>query len=184
MSTAHAAQAILMFVMVPLWIVSGTLDWLCHRRTRIQDTSGLPENAFHWLLMAEGGLVLLSIALLEINAAVLLLAFAGFLAHELTTYVELRYTVSRRNVQPVEQMIHSFMELLPLAILALLAAMQWDEVRALFGEGTPSLDLRSKDEPWPATWLAACGLAVLVLNVLPMAEETLRCVRARHRADT
>jgi hypothetical protein len=181
MSTAQAAQAILMYVLVPLWIVAGTLDWLCHRRTRIQDTSGLPENAFHWLLLAEGGLVLLSIALLEVNAGVLLLAFAGFLAHELTTYVELRYTVSRRNVQPVEQMIHSFMELMPLAILALLAAMQWEQVLALLGDGTPSLDLRAKDEPWPATWLLACGVAVLALNLLPMAEETLRCLRARRR---
>jgi hypothetical protein len=181
MSTAQAAQAILMYVMVPLWIAAGTADWLCHRRTRIEHTSGLRENALHWLLLAEGGLVLLAIALLQLTAAVLLLAFAGFLAHELTTYLELRYTVARRNVQPVEQMIHSFMELLPLAILALVAAMAWNEVFALFGDGSPSLDLRPKDEPWPVAWLLSSGAAVLLLNVLPMAEETLRCLRARRQ---
>ena len=182
MSTAEAAQAILMYALVPLWIAAGTLDWLCHRRTRIQDTSGLPENAFHWVLLAEGGLVLLAVALLEINAAVLLLAFCGFLAHELTTYVELRYTVSRREVRPVEQMVHSFMELLPLAILCLVAAMQWEQVLALFGDGSPDFDLVAKQQPWPAGWLVGAAAAVLLLNVLPMAEETLRCLRAlRHR---
>jgi hypothetical protein len=179
MYAADAAQALLMYVLVPLWIAAGLADWFCHRRTAIARTSGLRENAFHWVLLAQGGLVLAAIALLEINAGVLLLAFAGFLAHELTTYVELRYTVARRQVRPVEQMVHSFMELLPLAILCLAAAMQWAQVRALFGEGAPDFALQPKAAPWPAGWLLATAGAVLLLNVLPMAEETVRCVRGR-----
>jgi hypothetical protein len=177
MTTVEAARAILMYVLVPLWIAAGLADWACHRATAIEATSGLRENLLHWLLLAQGGLVLLVIATCEIDAAVLLLAFAGFLAHELTTYLELRYTVARREVRPVEQMVHSFMELLPLAILALLAAMQWDQVLALFDDGTPDFDLRTKIDPWPAPYLAAAGLAVLVLNILPMVEETIRCLR-------
>ena len=182
MNAADAAQALLMGVLVPLWIAAGLVDWLCHRRTAIARTSGLRENAFHWALLAQGGLVLAAIALLEINAAVLLLAFAGFLAHELTTYVELRYTVARREVRPVEQMVHSFMELLPLAILCLAAAMQWDQVAALFGDGEPDFVLEPKAVPWPAGWLLATAGAVLLLNVLPMAEETARCIRGRAAA--
>lgn len=109
----------------------------------------------------------------------MLLAFAGFLAHELTSYLELRYTVARREIRPVEQMVHSFMELLPLAILALLAVLQWDQVLALFDAGTPDFGLQPKARPWPPAYLVTVGLAVLVLNVLPMAEETIRCLRAR-----
>lgn len=168
-----------MYGVVPLWIAAGLADWACHRSTAIARTSGLRENLLHWLLMAQGGLVLLAVALCEVDAAVLLLAFAGFLAHEVTTYLELRYTVAKREVRPVEQMVHSFMELLPLAILALLAVMQWDQVLALFDTGKPEFGLQPKAQPWPPAYLAAVGLAVLVFNVLPMVEETIRCVRDR-----
>jgi hypothetical protein len=181
MSTAESAQAVLMYGVIPLWIAAGVADWACHRSTAIERTSGLPENLLHWLLLAEGGLVLLAVALFEVDAAVLLIAFAGFLAHELTTYLELRYTVEKRQVRPVEQMVHSFMELMPLAILALLALMRWDQVLALFDAGTPDFGLAMKAPAWPPAYLAATGLAVLVLNVLPMVEETVRCVRARGR---
>jgi hypothetical protein len=178
-SSVAAAEALVMYAVVPLWIAAGLADWACHRSTRIERTSGLRENLLHWLLLAEGGLVLVAVALFEVNAAVLLIAFAGFLAHELTTYLELRYTVPRREVRPVEQMVHSFMELLPLVILALLAVMQWDQVLALFDAGRPDFGLAFKDQPWPLPYLAAAGLAVLVSNVLPMVEETIRCLRRR-----
>jgi hypothetical protein len=124
---------------------------------------------------------LIAVAFLEINAAVLLLVSAAFVAHEITTWVELRYTVPLREVRPIEQMIHSFMELLPLAMLMLLAAMRWGEVSALFEGGTPDLDLRPKSDPWPAPYLLGAGLAVLLFNILPMAEESLRCARADRR---
>jgi hypothetical protein len=179
MSSKDVAEMILMFAVIPLWILAGFADWLCHRRTGIERTSGLPENIFHWLLIAEGGLALLSVVLLEVNAAVMLLVLAAFLAHEASTYLELRYTVPLRQVGPFEQMVHSYMEILPLVILALLATMRWDQVMALIDGGAPDLSLRSKLDPWPAEYLFALGLGVLVLNLMPLTEETVRCVRDR-----
>jgi hypothetical protein len=178
MSAADAAEALLMYAVVPLWIAAGLADWACHRRTAIERTSGLPENAFHWLLLAEGGVALLAVALLEIDAAVLLVVVAAFVAHEATTYVELRYTVPRREVRPLEQMVHSFMEILPLAMLGVVAVLAWDQVLALF-HGTAQFALRPKQDPWPLRYLAGIAAAVLLLNVLPMAEEGVRCWRAR-----
>ena len=175
----HAAELVLMVAVIPLWIFMGLADWWCHRRSAIEHTSGLPENVFHWFLLGEAGLGLLAVALLEINAAVVLVVFASFVAHELTTYLELRYTVPLRHVGPLEQMIHSFMELLPLVVLALLAVMKWDQVTALFGAGTPDFDLRPKSDPWPAAYLLWMAAAVVLFNVLPMAEEGLRCLRFR-----
>ena len=172
------AEVVLMAGIIPLWILSGVADWWCHRRTGIERTSGLPENAFHWLLLAEGGVALLAVALLEIDAAVLLVVFAAFLAHEVTTYVELRYTVPRREVRPLEQMVHSFMEILPLAMLGVVAVLAWDQVLALF-QGTAEFALRLKKEPWPVSYLLSVAGAVLLLNVMPMAEEGVRCWRAR-----
>jgi hypothetical protein len=176
-NTVDAARWLLMFAVMPVWILAGLVDWWCHRRTGIERTSGLPENLFHWLLFAEMGAALLAVGLLEINAAVLLVVFAAFLAHEATTFVELRYTVPRREVRPFEQMVHSFMEILPLMVLALLAVMAWDQVLALFGAGAPDFTLRPKAEPWPASYLLATAGAVLAFNVLPLAEEGLRCLR-------
>ena len=174
-----AAELLLMAAVVPLWIAAGLADWWCHRRTRIEHTSGLRENLFHWVLLAEGGVALLAAALLEVTAGVLLVVLAAFLAHEATTYVELRYTVPRREVRPGEQMVHSFMEILPLALLALLTVAGWEQVQALFGAGAADFGLRWKSQPWPVAWLAGAALAVAAFNVLPMAEESLRCLRAR-----
>lgn len=173
----EAARLLLMYAVFPLWVAAGLADWACHRRTRIERTSGLPENAFHWALFAQMGLAIVAVGLLEVNAAVLLLVFAAFLAHELTTYVELRYTVPRREVGPLEQMVHSFMELLPLVMLALLATMAWDQALALFGIGEPDFSLRAKEQPWPPGYLLSAFAAAAVLNALPLAEETLRCWR-------
>jgi hypothetical protein len=175
----NAAELLLMFVVIPVWIAAGLLDWWCHRRTAIERTSGWPENAFHWLLFAEAGVAVLAVGLLEIDAAVLLLVCTAFLAHEVTTFIELRYVVPLRRVGPLEQMVHSFMEILPLAMLALLAVMQWDQVQALTGAGVADFSLRAKEHPWPAGYLLGVAAAVLLFNILPLAEEGVRCWRAR-----
>lgn len=182
MSNAEAAQLILMYGLFPLWVAAGFADWWCHRASGIEASSGLRENGFHWLLLAQVGAALLGIALLEVTAAILLLVFAAFLAHEATTYVELRYTVALREVRPFEQMVHSFMELLPLAALALLAVMEWDQAVALFGDGMPDFGLRPKMQPWPTAYLLTGLAGVVLFGLLPLAEETLRCWRAARRA--
>jgi hypothetical protein len=179
MSAAGAAEALLMFAVVPLWIAAGLVDWACHRRTGIERTSGWPESVFHWILFAQGGVVLLAAAFLEVTAGVLLLVSAAFLAHEATAWIELRQVVPLREVRPAEQMVHSFMEILPLAVLALLAVIAWDQARALFGAGVADFDLRAKALPWPPAYLLAAGASVLAFNALPLAEEAVRCLRAR-----
>jgi hypothetical protein len=179
-SSAAIADLLVMDALIPLWIAAGLADWTCHRATAIERTSGIAENALHWLLLAEGGVALLAATLLQVNAGVLLLVFAAFLAHELTTYIELRYTVQRREVRPVEQMVHSFMELLPLLLLAVLAVIGWPQVLALFdGAATPDFSLLPRDQPLPAGYLVAAAAGVLLFNVIPLAEESWRCLRRR-----
>jgi hypothetical protein len=181
---ADAAPAILMFVVFPLWVLAGLLDWACHRRTHIERTSGLKENLLHLLMMAEVGLAMLAVALLKVNAAVLLLVLVVFLVHELTVYWDLHYTTPLRPVRPFEQMVHSFLELLPLLSLALLAAGQWDQARALFGGGpaAPDFSLRPKSEPLPPAFFAGGFAAAVLLNGLPLLEETWRCWKERASA--
>lgn len=175
---ADAARLILMYGVFPVWIAAGLADWACHRRAGIEHTAGLRENLLHWLLFAEIGVAMAAVAVLEVNAAILLLVLFAIVAHEATVLLELRYAVSMRRVEPVEQMVHSFLELLPLASLFLLAAMHWDQVQAL-AQGRPDFSLAPKRVPWPSGYLVAALAAVTVLNVLPLAEEAWRCLSSR-----
>jgi hypothetical protein len=178
----ETAQLVLMYVALPLLVLAGLADWWCHRRTRIERTSGLPENLYHWLLFGEMGLAILAVALLEVNAAILLLVFAAFLAHELTTWLELHYTVPLRQVGPGEQMVHSFLEVVPLLVLALLVVAHWDQARSLLDESMPDFQLRWKEQPWPASYLLGGAVVVTVCNLVPLAEESWRCWRSRRMA--
>jgi hypothetical protein len=173
---AQPAGLLIAFAVFPLWVASGLADWACHRATRIATTSGLRENLLHLLMFAEMGIAVVAMALLEVNAAVLAIVAAAFLVHELTVWWDLRLSVPVREVRPIEQMVHSFQEVLPLAVLALLAVIGWDQL------ATPDWALRWKDEPLPPPLLAAGALLVLLFNALPLAQETWACLRARRAA--
>jgi hypothetical protein len=176
---ADAARLILMYAVLPLWIAAGLADWACHRRSVIEHTAGLKENLLHWVLFGQVGVAMVAVALLEVNAAVLLIVLAAWLLHQATVLFELRYAVSMRRVDPVEQMVHSLLEVLPLASLLLLAAMHWDQALALLGPGPADFSLRWKAEPWPASYLVGALAAVAVFNILPLVEESWRCISSR-----
>jgi hypothetical protein len=74
----------LLYFLYPLWLVVGVADYLCHRLTRIEHTSGLPESMFHLAQFGQIGLPLLAGLLLELNASMLLLMLLAALAHTLT----------------------------------------------------------------------------------------------------
>ena len=168
---AHPAGLLIAFVVVPLWVATGFADWACHRATRIDRTSGLRENLLHQLMFLQAGIAVTAMALLQVNAAVLAIVGAMFLVHELTVWWDLRVSVPVRAVRPFEQMVHSFQELLPLVSLLLLAVLAWD--------APVDWSLRWKDEPLPPALLAVGALAVALFNALPLAQETLACLRAR-----
>jgi hypothetical protein len=165
-----AAPFLLMYVVYPLWVLAGLLDWACHRATGIAVTSGIKENLLHWLMYAEIGVGMLAVAFLEINTGVLAVVLGVFAVHELTVYWDLDWSTVRRDVGPFEQMVHSFLELLPLASLGLLAVIAWPH----------GLDfsLRMKDEPLPLDYLIAAGGASALFNGLPLLQETWSCLRA------
>lgn len=167
-----AAVFLLMYVVFPLWVAAGFADWACHVRTGIARTSGLKENALHWLMFAEIGMGMIAVAFFEINATVLAIVLAVFAVHEATVYWDLHYSTMIRDVGPFEQMVHSFLELLPLASLALLTVMAWPVQ-------TFDASLRIKDQPWPLAYIACALGATVLFNALPLAQETISCLRAR-----
>jgi hypothetical protein len=180
---ADAAQLILLYVVFPLGVTAGFADWACHRATGIAQTSGLRENLLHWMMFAELGVGVLAVALLEVNAAVLLLVLVVFLVHEATVWADLRLSTPRRAVRPIEQMVHSAQEMFPLLGWVLLAAAHAPQALALVGVGEAAdWRLAWKRDPLPGVVLLAGAAAVLLLNVLPLAQETWACVHHRRRA--
>jgi hypothetical protein len=176
--------AILLVLLFPVWSLTGVADWACHRATRIESTSGLHENLLHWVMFAEIGLIVGAMALLQVNAGLLALIAALFLVHEATVWIDLRFTVPRREVGVAEQMVHSFQEVFPLLSLALLAALAWDQALAMVGLGSEPADwrLRWKDEMLPPALLLGGAAMAAVCNVALLAQETWACLRARRGA--
>src|SRR4051794_16516881 len=93
-----SAHRFLMSVIVPVWIAAGLLDYIWHRRTKIETTSGPRESVLHLAMLAEAGPGLLAPLLLEVNAGVLALMYASYFAHQATAMWDVDSTVSERLI--------------------------------------------------------------------------------------
>lgn len=162
---------------IPLWILAGWCDWLCHRATNIESNSGWRESIIHWIMLIEMGIPILLSLFFEINALIFLIAIALWLIHEATAMWDVNYAHMRRYLSPFEQHIHSFLELIPFLILSMLSALHWQQFLALFGAGSQSADftLHWKDEPLPPIYLASVLVGVVLLQIIPYGEELWRC---------
>src|SRR5438045_5097737 len=102
----------LMYIVLPVWLVAGLSDYLCHRASRIECTSGPKESLLHVAQFAEVGLPLLAALFLEINAGVILLMVLCLFLHQATAIWDVRYASGTRTVSPVEQHIHGVLEMI------------------------------------------------------------------------
>ncbi|HEY0845862.1 MAG TPA: diguanylate cyclase [Noviherbaspirillum sp.] len=173
----------ILYFFIPLWVLAGFGDWVFHRITHISETSGLRESLLHQLMLAELGIPMLAGLFLEINALILGCMILGFLLHEATVFLDLRYTADKRQVLPGEQLVHSFQELLPLTMLSLVVFLHWDQLVALVTmNGNADLALEWKRHPLPPAYLTALILGTGALVVLPFLEELWRCYRHAPRS--
>ncbi|MCG5262677.1 diguanylate cyclase [Cupriavidus gilardii] len=180
---AEAATLILMFALVPLWLVAGLGDWACHRRERIERNAGTYESALHLLMLAEVGVPVLLALFFEVNALVLAIMIVAVLVHAATAWWDVHYTYGRRIIGPTEQHMHGLLEVLPLTALALVAVAHWPQALALFGVGDQAADfsLTPKQPPLPGWYLAVVLVATALCGVLPFVEEFFRCRRWRRQ---
>jgi hypothetical protein len=173
---------VLMYFVVPVWLMAGFADWLCHRATNIETTSGAKESVLHLLLFAEVAGPFLAALLLDINALVLAFMIVMFFVHEATTLWDLSYAVNLREITPIEQHVHSYLEMMPLMGLLLVAARHWPQFLALFGFGDEAVrfDIALKVPPLPPAYIFSAVAAALLFAVLPYTEELWRGLRANN----
>ena len=168
---------------IPVWTAAGLSDYLCHRYTNIERTSGTKESIFHMLMMMEGAPLVLAGLFLEMNAGALALMTASTAIHEATVVWDFSYAADKRPAMPIEQHTHSFLEVLPFALLAFATATHWDQFASIFGIGKqrPDFALRFKRPPLPMPGLLGLMAAMVALVGLPHCEESWRCWVAERR---
>ncbi|ALV04972.1 diguanylate cyclase [Roseateles depolymerans] len=169
-------ELILLYFILPLWLLAGVADWFCHRAARIEQTTGAKESLIHLLMFVEVGLPVLACLFLRINALVIAVMVVCFFIHELTALWDVSYATTARVVTVLEQHVHSFLEMIPLMAIIAVVALHWPQAMALVGVGPEAADfsLAWKDTPLPTAYLATILLVILFFEILPYLEELWR----------
>ncbi|HEY0940044.1 MAG TPA: hypothetical protein VGE08_08110 [Steroidobacter sp.] len=171
---ASALENLLLWGIYPLWLLAGAGDYLCHRVTDIEHSSGSHESWYHVLQLLVLLVALAVAMLLEMNAMTFGVMVAMVSAHSVLAHMDVSYTDGRRYISPLEQHIHGFMNVLPLVAVAMFGVLHWDEIGT--GFDAPILSLAS-----PLTLPSVLLLASFaVLAGIPILEELMRT--RRHRA--
>ena len=172
-------QLYLLYVLLPLWTIPGLGDYLCHRNSKIESTSGTQEAITHTLMMASIGIPAVQALLFETNALTLLVGAAALAFHELVVIWDVAYAAPRRRVSVTEQHLHSFLEVLPFATFSFLLCLRADQVLAMIGVGKekPDFRLRLKADPPPPAYVLGLLVTISLTIGIPYAEELLRCIR-------
>jgi hypothetical protein len=79
----------------------------------------------------------------------------AFLLHEATALWDVTYASQHRTVTPVEQHVHSYLEMVPLMALSFIAVLHWPQVLALSGVNGYKRDwgIRLKPQPLPMRYV-------------------------------
>jgi hypothetical protein len=162
MDVAAVTVNYLLYVVLPLWLLVGIADWLCHRATHIETTSGATESLIHLLMLVEVGMVVC------------------FVAHEITAHWDLRYAAPRRRITPIEQHVHNYLGALPFMSLSFIIVLHWPQGLALLGLGPESADVsvRLKSAPLPVAYIVTLIGLIVLFGVLPYLEEFWRGLTA------
>ena len=179
--TAQLLQLLLLYGLLPLWLLAGVGDWALHRWQRIEYSAGWRESVLHLLMVSELAVGVLAVLLLQITAPVLVFLLIVCIAHEITVWRDLAYAATRRRIPVPEQWVHALQIVLPWAALVVLALIHRDQTLALLGLTPADAEwtLRRKDPPLPWTHVAGVLTAGAVMVGLPFVEELLRCLAAR-----
>ena len=170
-----AVWSLLVYVVLPFWVIAGFLDYLCHRSSDIEHATGMKESLIHWLMLLEVAVPLLLAVFFRINALLLALMIMCLIAHEITGYLDLKLAMATRKVTIFEHQVHSVLETLPFTAMLLVMALHWPQTQALFGFGQETADFSLGPKQIPRWGEIVPPAAAFILLVLaPYGEEMWR----------
>lgn len=177
--TSELLIRLILYGLLPLWGITGFIDWCCHRATGIETTSGLKETAIHSLMGVQLGIPILLCLMFEINVMVLLICLAAWLAHEVVAHWDVHYSAPLRHISIWEVHAHNYMATIPLYLLMLIAVLNWEVfIKLVTFDWQGGFRLAPVSAPHGGEGYLPYYLgAMAVLCVFPYMEENLRCIR-------
>jgi len=157
------------------WLLAGFADFICHRRTDIANTSGTLESILHLIQVVIIGTALF--LWLTFAPSFGLVFSIGFLValHAVAGYTDTRVAYRVREIRPIEQHLHSVLDIAPwigFAALAVGFQQQADMDANNFELRRPTLPI--------AVWVAIVTPSV-VLVLVPAVLELVQAVSAGRR---
>jgi len=169
---------ILLYVLLPLWVVAGGVDWFCHRATNIESSAGLREALVHAVMGVQVGIPILLGLMFEVNVLVLIMCILAFVAHELVAHYDVKYAQDLREISIWETHAHSYLATLPFFIILLIIVRRWETfIDFITLNWAGSMHLQWREESLGVNGNFAVGYIVfmLVFGVMPYLSEIYRC---------
>jgi hypothetical protein len=176
-TTHDLVLLLILYVILPLWGVTGFIDWVCHRATDIENTSGVKEALIHVLMGVQVAIPIVVGILFEMNVLVFLICLAALVAHEVVAHFDVKTTMHVREISIWEVHAHNYLSTIPFYLIALIGVRNPDTVikTVTFDwAGEMALLLRSEPVgggaylPWYVGFMG-------VICLLPYTEEVFRC---------
>jgi hypothetical protein len=169
----------LLFVLLPIWGIAGFCDWLCHRATNIESTSGLKESLIHSLMGLQLGIPVILCLNFRVNVLILLICAATWLLHELVAHWDVYYASPIREISIWEMHAHNYLATLPMYMFITIAIINWPVFLDLVNfrwQGNMEFVL-FESRPGGDTYLPIYLTLMAFLAVFPYMEENIRCFR-------
>jgi hypothetical protein len=181
MDLRHLTTDVLLFNLIlygclPLWLIMGCLDYYCHRKSHIERTTGMKESLMHIIMGAQIGVPVFLGLFFNINVLLLLIMFLVLVFHEWVAHHDVKYALHNREISLLETHVHSFLEVLPFVIVALIICINWQAfVDLITLNWAGHMSLAPKDHPLDRMYIAGYVLLMLIADAVPFLEEFVRC---------
>ena len=181
METNQLLINLILYGLLPLWGITGLIDWYCHRATHIETTSGLKESLIHSLMGIQLGIPIVLCIIFYVNVSVLLICIAAWLMHEVVAHYDVHYSAPKREISIWEVHVHNYMSTIPLYLLMLIVVMNWDMfINLITLNWAGHMQLRLIENPHGSpTYLKTYLIFMGITCVLPYVEENIRCLRVQ-----
>ena len=179
METKELLKNLILFGLLPLWGISGLIDWYCHRASHIETTSGIKESLIHSLMGIQLGIPIFFSLFFFVNVSVLLICFLAVLMHEFVAHWDVHYSASKREITIWEVHVHNYMSTIPLFLFMLLVVINWDMFKNMISfnwagnMGFERIEIPHGGSKYLGAYLIFMGITC----VLPYFEENIRCLR-------